>query len=52
MDTGACPYWMGLLWEDRVLKKVGKPFIDTYWKIKHALDPDDIFALEVFRGGP
>ena len=52
MDTGACPYWMGLLWEDRVLKKVRKPFIDTYWKIKQALDPDNIFAPEVFRGGP
>ncbi|MHA2145545.1 MAG: FAD-binding oxidoreductase [Candidatus Thorarchaeota archaeon] len=51
LDTGACPYWSGLLWEDRVVEKANKTFLDTYWKIKEALDPDNIFAPEVFKGG-
>ncbi len=50
-DTGACPYWSGLLWENRVVKKADKNFLDTYWKIKKALDPENIFAPEVFKGG-
>lgn len=50
-DTGACPYWSGLLWEKRAVKKADKNFLDTYWKIKKALDPDNIFAPEVFKGG-
>ena len=50
-DTGACPYWSGLLWEERAVKKADKTFLDTYWKIKKALDPENIFAPEVFKGG-
>lgn len=50
MDTGGCPYWNGLLWEDRVLDKTEKPFIETYWKVKNAIDPNGIMAPHVFRG--
>jgi len=50
MDTGGCPYWNGLLWEDRVLENTEKPFIETYWKVKNAIDPNGIMAPHVFRG--
>ncbi len=50
IDSGGCPYWSGLLWEDRVLKTVSKPFLDTYKEIKNALDPNNIFSPHVFEG--
>jgi FAD/FMN-containing dehydrogenase len=30
MDTGGCPYWSGLLWENRALERVDKNFIQLY----------------------
>ncbi|MDF1539538.1 MAG: FAD-binding oxidoreductase [Candidatus Thorarchaeota archaeon] len=50
LDTGGCPYWNGLLWENRTLPITNKEFLETYWKIKKALDPDGIFAPGTFRG--
>jgi len=50
METGGCPYWNGLLWENRSLEKVDKNFMDTYWTIKKALDPNNIFSPHVFEG--
>ena len=50
IDTGGCPYWTGLLWENRVLPKTNPEFLETYWKVKKALDPDNILAPGTFRG--
>ncbi len=50
LETGGCPYWSGLLWENRVLERTNKVFLETYRKIKNALDPDNIFAPGVFKG--
>jgi FAD/FMN-containing dehydrogenase len=51
MDTGACPYWSGLLWEKRAVSKANPNFLDLYWKVKRAIDPDNIFTPGVFTGG-
>ncbi|MHA2072898.1 MAG: FAD-binding oxidoreductase [Candidatus Thorarchaeota archaeon] len=51
IETGGCPYWQGLLWESRAHKRTDKTFLETYWKIKKALDPDNILAPAVFTGG-
>jgi FAD/FMN-containing dehydrogenase len=50
LETGGCPYWNGLLWEERTLKRVSKPFLDTYRKVKKALDPDNFLNPHVFGG--
>ena len=50
IETGGCPYWNGLLWENRTLPKTNKEFLETYWKVKKALDPDEIIAPGTFRG--
>ena len=50
IETGGCPYWSGLLWEDRALSKVEKSFIELYRTIKKAVDPDNIMAPQVFGG--
>ncbi|MFW9848205.1 MAG: FAD-binding oxidoreductase [Candidatus Thorarchaeota archaeon] len=50
IETGGCPYWNGLLWENRTLPKTNPAFLETYWKVKKALDPDDILAPGTFRG--
>lgn len=50
IETGGCPYWDGLLWEDRALSETQRSFIETYWKVKKALDPDNILAPGVFTG--
>ena len=50
METGGCPYWSGLLWEDRALSRVEKSFIELYRTIKKAVDPDNIMAPQVFGG--
>ncbi|RDE11654.1 MAG: hypothetical protein C4K47_09500 [Candidatus Thorarchaeota archaeon] len=50
IDTGGCPYWNGLLWENRALKQTNPAFLETYRAIKKALDPDNILAPEVFTG--
>ncbi len=50
METGGCPYWSGLLWEDRALNKVETSFIELYRTIKRAVDPDNIMAPQVFGG--
>ncbi|MFW9812727.1 MAG: FAD-binding oxidoreductase [Candidatus Thorarchaeota archaeon] len=50
METGGCPYWSGLLWEDRALDKVEKSFIELYRTIKKAVDPNNIMAPHVFGG--
>ncbi len=51
IETGGCPYWNGLLWERRALSKTGKTFMDVYWAVKRALDPEGIFSPMVFTGG-
>jgi FAD/FMN-containing dehydrogenase len=51
IDSGACPYWSGLLWEERAVERAKKPFLDLYWSIKHAIDPENIMAPGVFTGG-
>jgi len=51
METGGCPYWSGLLWENRALEKVDDNFIQLYRTIKKAIDPDNIMAPMVFEGG-
>ncbi|MBN2230626.1 MAG: FAD-binding oxidoreductase [Candidatus Thorarchaeota archaeon] len=51
IETGGCPYWTGLLWENRALKKVDENFIELYRTIKRAIDPDNIMAPNVFQGG-
>ncbi len=48
--TGGCPYWNGLLWESRTHPKTNKEFLETYWKVKKALDPHNIFAPDTFTG--
>ncbi len=48
--TGGCPYWNGLLWEDRALKQVHKTFLQTIRTIKRALDPNNIMCPHVFEG--
>jgi FAD/FMN-containing dehydrogenase len=50
IDTGGCPYWNGLLWENRALKQTNPVLIDTYRAIKKALDPDNILCPGVFTG--
>lgn len=50
IQTGGCPYWNGLLWENRALKKTNDEFLNTYWKIKNALDPEGVFSPQVFKG--
>ncbi len=50
IDTGGCPYWNGLLWENRTLPRTKKEFLETYWKVKKALDPNEIFAPGTFKG--
>lgn len=50
METGGCPYWSGLLWEERALNQVEKSFIELYRTIKKAVDPDNIMAPHVFGG--
>lgn len=50
LDTGGCPYWNGLLWENRTLSRSNHDFLETYWKIKKALDPDNILAPNTFTG--
>jgi len=50
IETGGCPYWSGLLWEDRALGKVEESFIELYRTIKKAIDPDNIIAPHVFEG--
>ncbi|MGY5852872.1 MAG: FAD-binding oxidoreductase [Candidatus Thorarchaeota archaeon] len=50
IDTGGCPYWTGLLWENRVLSKVQEAFIETYRTLKRAIDPDNILSPHVFGG--
>ncbi len=50
METGGCPYWSGLLWEERALDTVETSFIKLYRKIKKAVDPDNIMAPHVFGG--
>ena len=51
METGGCPYWSGLLWENRALEKVHDSFIQLYRSIKKSIDPDNIMAPYVFEGG-
>ncbi|MFX0055468.1 MAG: FAD-binding oxidoreductase [Candidatus Hermodarchaeota archaeon] len=51
IETGGCPYWQGILWESRAHKRTDKTFLETYWKIKKALDPENILAPAVFTGG-
>ncbi|MFW9847464.1 MAG: FAD-linked oxidase C-terminal domain-containing protein, partial [Candidatus Thorarchaeota archaeon] len=51
IETGGCPYWQGILWESRAHERTDKSFLDTYWKIKRSLDPDNILAPDVFTGG-
>ncbi len=51
IETGGCPYWNGLLWEGRTIERADKNFLDIYWKIKKALDPDNILSPHVFEGG-
>ena len=51
IDTGACPYWSGLLWEERAVKRANKEYLDLYWTIKRAIDPENIMAPGVFSGG-
>ena len=50
IETGGCPYWSGMLWENRVLARTDKTFLDTYRTVKRALDPDNIFNPHVFEG--
>ena len=50
LETGGCPYWNGLLWENRTLSKTNEVFMKTYWKLKNALDPDNILAPGTFKG--
>jgi FAD/FMN-containing dehydrogenase len=50
IDTGGCPYWQGILWESRAHGRTDKIFLDTYWRIKKALDPENILAPAVFTG--
>ncbi|MHA1908646.1 MAG: FAD-binding oxidoreductase [Candidatus Thorarchaeota archaeon] len=50
IETGGCPYWNGLLWENRTLPQTTPEFMETYWKVKKALDPDNILAPGTFRG--
>ncbi|MHA1770209.1 MAG: FAD-binding oxidoreductase [Candidatus Thorarchaeota archaeon] len=49
IDTGACPYWSGLLWEDRVMKRTDPVFLQVHRTIKKALDPDNILNPHVFE---
>jgi FAD/FMN-containing dehydrogenase len=49
IDTGGCPYWNGLLWEDRTMRIVDETFISTYRTIKNALDPDNFLNPSVFE---
>ncbi len=51
IETGGCPYWNGLLWERRALSKTNNTFMDVYWAVKRALDPEGIFCPTVFTGG-
>ncbi len=51
METGGCPYWNGLLWENRTLSRVDENFIQLFRTIKKAIDPDTIMAPNVFQGG-
>ncbi|MFW9910104.1 MAG: FAD-binding oxidoreductase [Candidatus Thorarchaeota archaeon] len=50
IQTGGCPYWNGLLWENRALANTKDAFLSTYWKIKQALDPDNILSPSTFTG--
>jgi FAD/FMN-containing dehydrogenase len=51
IETGGCPYWQGILWESRAHKRTDKAFLETYWRVKKALDPENIFSPDVFTGG-
>ncbi|TXT55791.1 MAG: hypothetical protein BAJATHORv1_30174 [Candidatus Thorarchaeota archaeon] len=51
IETKGCPYWNGLLWEKRALKQTDQKFLDTYWTVKKALDPENILSPHVFEGG-
>ena len=48
IETGGCPYWNGLLWEQRVLSRTEQSFLTTYRNIKKALDPNNILSPNVF----
>jgi FAD/FMN-containing dehydrogenase len=50
IETGGCPYWNGLLWENRVVPRTEQTFIETYQSIKKALDPNNILCPHVFTG--
>ncbi len=50
IETGGCPYWSGILWEDRVLSRTDQTFLRVHRTVKQALDPDNILNPHVFEG--